>query len=115
MEECVIGTCLLSDHADLFITVSQPSPQPTSLNWDLNPSFLKNPAFVSFMKTQIELFFSIDDNEDTSPSTSLLKGVIISYSTARKKEVLKEQLNSGKQLFDLDKQIKNSPSAAQTT
>lgn len=43
-----------------------------------------------------------------------LRGAVISYSTVRKKEALREQLDSEKKLGDLDKQIKNDPSADAT-
>ena len=40
-----------------------------------------------------------------------LRGAIISYSTARKREALREQLNLEQQLADLDKQLKGNYSA----
>ena len=37
VEECTLGICLLSDHADTSIIVSPLSPQPTPRCWQLNP------------------------------------------------------------------------------
>lgn len=117
VESCKIGTRLLSDHADVSIVVSPPSPQFISRQWRLNPSLLKQPSFVNFLKEQIKDFLSNNDNEYTNPSIlwdtlkAYLRGVIISYSTARKKEALKEQLRLESQLTKFETQMKLNPSA----
>lgn len=68
IKNCAIGTRLLSDHADIHIIVSSPSPQPSLSHWRLNPLLINSPSFVTFMKEQIELFLSTNDNEDPNPS-----------------------------------------------
>lgn len=118
VEECTIGARLLSDHADVSIMVSLPSPQPLSHCWRLNPSLFNSPSFTTFLEEQINIFLSTNDNEDTNPSIlwdtlkAYLRGVIISYSTARKRKALREQLTLEKQLSDLDRQLKDNYSVA---
>ena len=69
------------------------------------------------MEEQINIFLSTNDNNDTNPSIlwdtlkAYLRGAIISYSTARKGEALREQLNLERKLADLDKQLKDNYSA----
>lgn len=117
VEVCKIGTWLLSDHADTCIVISPPSPHTASCHWCLNPLLLKHPSFMTFLKDQMELFFSPNVNKVTNLSTlwetfkPYLKGVIISYGTVRKREAWKEQIKLEKQLSDFDKQIKNNSSA----
>ncbi len=114
VEECTIGTQLLSDHADVSIMVSPPSPKPTPRHWRLNPSLFNNP---SFMEKQINIFLSTNDSDDTNPSIlwdtlkAYLRGALISYSTARKREALREQLSLERQFTDLDKELKDNYSA----
>lgn len=92
VEECTIGTCLLSDQADTSITVPPPSSQPMPL--------------VAKPLASEQSFRTLQDT-----LKAYLRGSIISYSTARKREVLREQLNLERQLDDLDKQVKDSDTA----
>lgn len=70
---------------------------------------------MTFMENQINIFLSTNDNDDTNPSIlwdkAYLRGAIISYSTARKKKALREQLSLERQLIDLDKELKDNYSA----
>lgn len=72
---------------------------------------------MTFLEEQIDIFLSTNDNGDTNPSILwdtlkvYLRGAIISYSTARKREALKKQLSLERQLTDLDKELMNNYSA----
>lgn len=101
---CDIGMRILSDHADVHLNISLPQAHATPRNWRLNPSLLNNSMFWTFIKEQVELFLRTNDNENTNPSTlwetmkAYLRGVIISYCIAKKKESLKQQLDLEKNL-----------------
>uniref|UniRef100_A0A672FWV9 Reverse transcriptase domain-containing protein n=1 Tax=Salarias fasciatus TaxID=181472 RepID=A0A672FWV9_SALFA len=116
VEECKIGTRLLSDHAEVSMIVSPCSPQFTSRSWRLNPSLLCQSSFISFLNEQIKDFLLNNDNDETNASIlwdtlkAYLRGAIISYSTARKREALKAQFELEAQLKSLERQLKLHPS-----
>lgn len=94
---CTIGTQSLSDHAPVSVTISPPYRDPACRHWRLNPALLSNHRFVDYVTTEWEHFIAINKTPDINPSVlwesgkAYIRGAIISYTSAQKKEALKTQ------------------------
>ena len=66
------------------------------------------------MEKQLTFFFSTNDTPDISASTlwesakAHIRGVIISHTSAKRKEALKQQLELESQIFELEREFKHS-------
>lgn len=113
--DCKIISQSLSDHSPVVIIISPPYRDPACFHWRLSPVLLNNQCFVSFITAQYQFFFAENKSPDISPSTLweaakvTIRGAIMSYSAAQKKEALKRQLELEEALRDIETQFKRSP------
>ena len=113
---CIIGTQTLSDHCPVSLTVHPPYRDPACRHWRLNASLMSSPPFLEFIKNKWEFFFSLNKTPGMSPSTlweaakAYLRGTIISYTSAQRKEALKNQLELEKLILKLEIEFKRSQS-----
>ena len=97
IEKCSIGSIHIPDHAPVFLGMHISYNQSNRYNWKCNRSILSNPVFCSMAQKELEMFIQENDNEYTNPSNvwettkAYLRGIIISYCSAKKKNKLKEQ------------------------
>lgn len=116
VEACSIGICTLSDHNLVSMTISPPYRNPSSLHWRLNSSLLSSSPFLTFLERQWELFMATNNTPDVNPSLlwetgkAFMRGSIISYTAAYKKETIRKQLELEQAIQDSEKKFKQSPS-----
>lgn len=115
IQDCKIGTQSLSDHAPVVIVISPPYKDPSTYHWRLSPAMLSSKRFVDFITAQCQFFFAENKAPEISPSTlweaakATIRGAIISYTSAQKKEALKRQLELEEALRDIETQFKRTP------
>ena len=111
---CSIKTMALSDHSLVGLELTPPYYDPATRHWRLMPSLLGNLSFVSMLEEQLTLFFSTNDTPEVSASTiwetakAYIRGVIISYTLAKRKVTLKQQLELESQISVLEREFKQS-------
>uniref|UniRef100_A0A3Q3NRE5 exodeoxyribonuclease III n=1 Tax=Labrus bergylta TaxID=56723 RepID=A0A3Q3NRE5_9LABR len=117
-KSCSIDACILSDHSLVSIELLPPYYDPLSRHWRLNSSLLSDPEFVTYLEKQWELFISTNESPDVSASTlwetgkAFLRGGIISYTAAKRKNALAKQLELEQQIKTLDRVFKTSSSVS---
>lgn len=98
ISDSTIHPIIISDHAPISITWKPPNNHQPSRRWRFNTSLLKDPEFNNIIKKEWTSFLEINDSPETSPSLlwqtgkAVLRGVIISYSTYKKKKEQHKQL-----------------------
>lgn len=114
VKTCSIKAMTPSDHSLVCLELTPPYYDPATRHWWLNPSLLSNPTFLTLLEEQLKFFFSTNDTPDVSASTlwesakAYIRGVIISYTSAKRKEALRQQLELESQISDLEKEFKHS-------
>lgn len=114
--DCSIGSRTLSDHSPITIIVHPPYRDPYSRQWRLNPSLLSCPKFMQYLKQQWKYFSDINKSPEVSSSIfwesakAYLRGVIISYTSAKKKEAMRNIIELEKNILILERDFKVSPS-----
>ena len=113
-KECTIGIQTLSDHCPVSLIVHPPYRDPASRQWRLNPSLMSSPPFLEYITNKWKFFFSVNKTPGMSPSTlweaakAYLRGAIISYTAAQRKESIKNQLELEKLIVKLESDCKRS-------
>lgn len=107
---------VISDHCPVTCTLNiQNATRPQQI-WRFNPLLLGEKDFQEYLKTQISLYFDVNDNSDTTPGTlweafkAYLRGVVISFESAKRKRNRAKLLELDKQIKDLDKENAQTPS-----
>uniref|UniRef100_A0AAY4BML7 Reverse transcriptase domain-containing protein n=3 Tax=Denticeps clupeoides TaxID=299321 RepID=A0AAY4BML7_9TELE len=114
--DCSIGIRTLSDHSPIAVTVCPPYRDPYCRQWRLNPSLLSCPKFLQLLKQQWNFFIEINKSPEVTPSVlwesakAYLRGVIISYTSAKKKAAMKNIVELEKKIMILEGDFKLSPS-----
>ncbi|CAG5927165.1 unnamed protein product, partial [Menidia menidia] len=97
VEETEIGTISLSDHAPFRLAMHPPRPLDRTASWRLNRLLLLNEDFTKLLEEQTDIFLEFNDNNNTDPRLvwdaykAYMRGIIISYSSRKRKEQLAEQ------------------------
>lgn len=113
---CSINPCIFSDHSSVIMELLPPYSDPLSRRWRLNPTLMSDSLFVKYLEDQWELFMSTNDAPGISASTlwetgkAFLRGSIISFAAAKKKNSLNKQLELEQQIVNLETSFKQSPS-----
>lgn len=88
---CSIGSILVSDHADISLSIQQPNNVYRAKRWRFNSSLLKDASFKIQLQEQINLFKETNIPSSPSPCTTwetlkaVLRGFIIQYASHEKK------------------------------
>ncbi|XDV28526.1 hypothetical protein PO909_031812 [Leuciscus waleckii] len=107
-------TKVLSDHSPISVTISPPYRDPNCRHWRLDPTLLSNHYFTEHITSEWRQFISINKTPDISPSTlweagkAYIRGAIMSYTSAQRKDALKKQLDLEKTIATLEAQFKKS-------
>lgn len=115
---CSIGIQSISDHSPVAITISPPYRDPSFRHWRLNPVLLQKQCFIDHITAEIGRFFAENNTPGISPTIlwesakAYLRGSIISYSSAQKKDAIKKQLELEETVCDLQAQLKRSYSTS---
>uniref|UniRef100_A0A3B5MBT9 exodeoxyribonuclease III n=1 Tax=Xiphophorus couchianus TaxID=32473 RepID=A0A3B5MBT9_9TELE len=97
VEETEIGIISLSDHAPVRLAMQPPRPLDRTASWRLNRLLLLNEDFTKLLEEQTDFFLELNDNSNTDPRLvwdaykAYMRGIIISYSSRKRKEQLAEQ------------------------
>ena len=89
--DCKILPITLSDHSPVVVQWCLGQTKG-SKNWRLNTSLLNDPTFVQFVKTELNNYLELNTHPETSPlilwdcAKAYLRGRIIAFSSAKKKE-----------------------------
>lgn len=108
ISECKILPTTLSDHSPLLIEWHL-GQKNLSKCWRLNTSLLNNPDFVQFVKTE---YLEFNSHQETSPlilwdcAKAYLRGRIIAFCSAKKKEKESEHKRLESKIKDLEQQHK---------
>uniref|UniRef100_A0A3Q2QE32 exodeoxyribonuclease III n=1 Tax=Fundulus heteroclitus TaxID=8078 RepID=A0A3Q2QE32_FUNHE len=95
--ECSYLAATLSDHNPIRLSWMIDSPQPTTRRWRFKNHMLKDPEFISYMTTKIEIFIDANSNSFSHANIwealkAYMRGHILSYSAHKRKEQLARQL-----------------------
>lgn len=113
---CSIGICTLFDHNPVSMVISPPFLDPSTRHWRLNSSLLSSPPFLDFLEKQWELFMETNNTPGINPSLLwetakvFVRGFIISYTAAHKRDTIRKQLELKHLIQDLENKFKGSPS-----
>ena len=116
VQACTIGIRTLSDHNPVSMIVSLPYLDPSTRHWRLNSALLSSPPFLDFLEKQWELFMATNNMPGIDPSLlwetakAVMRGSIISYSAAHKRETIRKQVELEHSIQDLKNKFKGSTS-----
>uniref|UniRef100_A0A3B3USS7 exodeoxyribonuclease III n=1 Tax=Poecilia latipinna TaxID=48699 RepID=A0A3B3USS7_9TELE len=97
VEKSEIGTISLSDHAPVTLAMQPPRKLARSASWRLNRLLLLNEDFTKLLEEQTDFYLQFNDNNNSDPRLvwdaykAYMRGIIISYSSCKRKERLAEQ------------------------
>ena len=97
------------------LTLNTPVQKKTSTRWRFNTSLLEDLNFTSLIKREWAAFLEMNESPDISPSTlwetgkAVMRGIIISYSSHKKKQQQLENTLERK-IKQLSNQQSTSPS-----
>lgn len=109
---------LISDHAPTSFLFKLPSMLHHSPRWWLQPSWLRDPEFIKFIGTQIDLFFE-NNTDQTSASVrweaskAFLRGQMISFISFKHKSQRSELEQLEKAIKEIENQIYQNPNQQQ--
>uniref|UniRef100_A0A8C5N7I9 Reverse transcriptase domain-containing protein n=1 Tax=Gouania willdenowi TaxID=441366 RepID=A0A8C5N7I9_GOUWI len=98
VEHADIGLIALSDHAPVVMAMHPPRPSERSFSWRMNATLLMDEKFIKYLTDQTDLFLEINDKNGADPRIvwdtykAYMRGMIISYTSRRKKERAAKQL-----------------------
>ncbi|XP_059844944.1 uncharacterized protein LOC132404647 [Hypanus sabinus] len=90
--DCKYDSIAISDHAPLKLSIKISDSSINTRSWRLNATLLQDPEFITFMKQQIDIFFSTNYTEEIDRGIlwdsfkAFIHGQIISYSAGKRKQ-----------------------------
>lgn len=106
---------VISDHAPTSLDINLPDYNPNFTQWRFNSNLLADDLFVNAMKSNILLFFEVNDTSEVSRGTlweafkAYLRGQVISYSSDLRKLARARQLELLQKFRDIDSSYANRP------
>lgn len=103
----------ISDHSPVELIWGIGHRQ-TSKQWRLNASLLNDKEFISFVTKELKLYLSLNDSSEVSPlivwdcAKAYLRGRIISFASAKKRERAAKQQELEYTIKNLEKQHKQT-------
>ena len=116
VEQSDIGAIALSDHAPVTLEMQPLRPAERSFSWKINASLFHDDNFVKFLETQTDLYLELNDHNDSDPRwvweayKAYMRGMIISYSSKKKKERVQEQSRIENKIRKLEEDFHRSKS-----
>lgn len=98
VEHVDIGHIALSDHAPVVMAIQPIRPNERSFSWRLNAMLLMDEKVTKFLKEQTDLFLEFNDKDGADPRIvwdtykAYMRGMIISYTSQKKKEPVRGNL-----------------------
>ena len=102
--ECSYLAATFSDHNPIKLSWQIDTPQPTTRRWRFKNHMLKDPEFISYMTTNIEIFLEANSASSSHANISealkaYMRGQILSYSAHKVKQ-------NREKLAELERDIK---------
>ncbi len=116
VEQTDIGPIALSDHAHVTLEMQPLRPAERSFSWKINASLFHDDNFIEFLEMQTDLYLEVNDCNDSDPRLvweaykAYMQGMIISYSSKKKKEHIQEQSQIKKKIKKLEEDFHRSKS-----
>uniref|UniRef100_A0A3B5LIS1 exodeoxyribonuclease III n=1 Tax=Xiphophorus couchianus TaxID=32473 RepID=A0A3B5LIS1_9TELE len=113
IEDITILPITISDHAPVTLKWNI-GLTPSFKQWRLNASLLNDKEFVEFVKLDLKNYLDINNTPETSPimlwdcAKAYLRGSIISYTTAKKRQKAAKQKYLEDRIRELDLQHKKT-------
>lgn len=112
---CDIGIISISDHSPIFLQLLFTEKQCSSNSWRFNSHLLSDPNFISYFKSEFNIFYEINKTPDITPSILwetckvYARGLIISYVRSKQHKSLEAQRKLEGTLVDLEKTYAKCP------
>ena len=113
--DCNYDSITISDHAPLKLTIKMSDSFSTTRSWRLSVTLLQDPEFITFIKHQIDLFFSTNFTEEIDNGIlwdsfkAYTRGQIISYSAGIRKQMYSQIAILVDKLKEIDKSYAVTP------
>lgn len=113
---CNIGIISISDHSSIFLQLLFTEKQCSYNSWRFNPHLLSDPKFISYFKSEFNIFYTINKTPDITPSILwetckvYARGLIIFYVRSKQRKSLEAQRKLEGKLADLEKTYAKYPS-----
>ena len=108
VEHVDIGHIALSDHAPVVMAMHPLRPHDRSYSWRMNAILLMDEKCIKYLADQTDLFLETNDKNGADPRLvwdtykAYMRGMIISYTSRKKKERTAEQLEIENKLKKLE-------------
>uniref|UniRef100_A0A665UG82 Endonuclease/exonuclease/phosphatase domain-containing protein n=1 Tax=Echeneis naucrates TaxID=173247 RepID=A0A665UG82_ECHNA len=105
VEQLNIGHIALSDHAPVVMSIQPLKSTERSFSWRMNTTLLMDKKFINYLNDQADLFLEFNDKDAADSRIvwgtyeAYMRGMIISYTSRRKKERVAKQ-------FEIERKIK---------
>lgn len=115
VKACSYGSIVVSDHATLSMTLFFPDKPYTPKFWRFNSTLLSDSTFIQHLTVNIQVFFSINNSTEVSPSTiwetfkAVIRGCTISYMSFQNKQRREKLLKLTNEIQHLDTLCAHSP------
>lgn len=113
--ETSIHPILISDHAPISLTLTFQMQIKPNRRWCFNTSLLQDADFDDFIKREWSFFLEMNDLPNTSPSLlwetgkAYIRGKIIAYSTNRKKQQQRIEMDLEQKIKQLSEYYATNP------
>ena len=118
IRQCDYEAIVLSDQSPLTLQLTFGDKQMPK-SWRFNNNLLSNKKAMEEIKSQIDLYLSINDNTETSRSTlwealkAYIRGHIISWSSLVSKQQKEKEAKIIEEIKNIDNQYSTCPSIVQ--
>lgn len=112
---CDYHSIVISDHAPTSLDINFPNHNRSFKPWRFNSNLLANDLLVDSLRSNIELFFEMNDKPDVSRGTlwesfkAYLRGHIISYTAHLRKIAMSSQTELAQKILEIDDSYANNP------
>lgn len=113
---CDMGTISISDHSPVYLQLLFFEKQSFSNSWRFNSNLLSDPRFISYFKSEFNIFYNINKTPDITPTVlwetckAYARGLIISYVRSKRRKSLEAQKELESTLAELEETYAKDPS-----
>ena len=106
---------MISDHAPTSLDLNFPNHSHSFKPWRFNSNLLANELLVDSLRSNIELFFEMNDKPDVLRGTlwesfkAYIRGHIISYTAHLRKIAMSSHTELAQKILEIDDSYANNP------
>lgn len=115
VSSCSIGNIILSDHAPIYMVYNVTNSTTLSKFFRLPSSLLKDDRFISYLSSELKIFFSINAESADNPGIlwetckAYCRGLVISFMASRKRQRLEYIQQLQYNLTDMERRHSSAP------